>query len=193
MCAFTFILSEVIYGTIYFANPKKRVWPLPMSISLSISWNIRVLGWWIVAMMTLPSEASDLRMRMILSELLLSKPEVGSSSTKQLGSASNYTPMATRFRCPPEMLLENWPPTNVFLHYSRLSFLMTWVILYCCSTSDCSCSLSLAWNSKVSSTVRVPNKMSSWRTYAAHLANLMASYLLPFISTWPSRVKPLVR
>ena len=107
MCAFTFILSEVMYGTICFANPKKRVWPLPMSISLSISWNIRVLGWWIVAMMTLPSEASDLRMRMILSELLLSKPEVGSSSTKQLGSASNYTPMATRFRCPPEMLLEN--------------------------------------------------------------------------------------
>lgn len=125
-----------MYGTISLAGPIKRVLPLPKSISLSIYWNIRVLGWWIVAMITRPSSASFFKIFMIFNELLLSNPEVGSSNTKQLGSASNSTPIATLFLCPPEILLENWPPIRVFLHSYKLSFLMTWFILYCCSISE---------------------------------------------------------
>lgn len=34
--------------------------------------------------------------------------------------------------------------------------------------------------------------ISSWRTYAAHLANLFASSLLPFNKICPYNVKPLV-
>ena len=72
--------------------------------NLSICLNISVLGWWIVAIIIffyyLANFASNW---VIIRELWLSKPEVGSSKTSIFGLDNSSTPNATLFFCPPDM------------------------------------------------------------------------------------------
>ena len=97
--------------------------------------------------------------------------------------------MATLFLCPPEILLENWPPTKIFLHSSRLSCLIVLSIWNCLYTSEKELSFNAAWKAKVSSTVKVPNKISSCLTYAAFLENYYIPKHCPLSMAEPSNIK----
>lgn len=81
-----------------------------------------MLGWWIVAIISLfYFFAKFAKISIIFSELKLSNPEVGSSNIRHDGFDINSTPIATLFFCPPEIDLEYLPPIYAFWTYSKFS------------------------------------------------------------------------
>ncbi len=63
---------------------------------------ILFLGWWMEVMIVLPSWASFFKVRQTESAWNESRPLVGSSRNKMLGSEINSTPTLTLFFSPPE-------------------------------------------------------------------------------------------
>ena len=89
-------------------------------------------------------------------ELELSKPEVGSSRNKTVGSETTSIPMLTLFLCPPEIPLTTSSPIKECLISSKPKSLRVVLTILCFSLFDKSLgSLVFALNKSVSFTERV--------------------------------------
>jgi hypothetical protein len=91
---------------------------------LSKRLKISELGWWMVARIVMPLLASFFIYYMIRSDVVESRPEVGSSRSRILGSVISSYPIDVRFLSPPEIPLIETPPTLVFWHLVMLSLWM---------------------------------------------------------------------
>ena len=97
-----------------------------------------------------------------------SRPDVGSSRNKQVGSAHSSRPMLTRLRCPPLIPRFSTEPTiELRIRSSWSSFSVSSTIAICFSVEQFCGSRSCALYVRFSSTVR-----SSWTTMAAQLSQL---------------------
>lgn len=74
------------------------------------------LGWWIVRMIVRPLFAILSRIYRRILAVKLSRPEVGSSSTKAAGFVITSRAMQVLFLSPPETPWTNFPPMGVFWH-----------------------------------------------------------------------------
>mmetsp|Transcript_7852 Transcript_7852/g.18025 ORF Transcript_7852/g.18025 Transcript_7852/m.18025 type:complete len:227 (-) Transcript_7852:699-1379(-) len=92
--------------------------PLPRRSTSSNRVKSEYRGWWITMMAVMPSSVSFLMEWITVRELVESKPLVGSSRNRRVGSAASSRPMFTRFLWPPLMPLFSTPPTMLFLMWS---------------------------------------------------------------------------
>ncbi|CAG9325714.1 unnamed protein product [Blepharisma stoltei] len=90
-----------------------------------------VLGWWIVDITVLPFLACSINKSITTSAVKLSRPEVGSSSKRTIGSVISSIPMQTLFLSPPERPFLVMLPMILSAHFTNLS---SWIIVFTLST-----------------------------------------------------------
>mmetsp|Transcript_27525 Transcript_27525/g.69469 ORF Transcript_27525/g.69469 Transcript_27525/m.69469 type:complete len:98 (-) Transcript_27525:816-1109(-) len=94
--------------------------PWASSMRLSNMLKMSELGWWMVATTVLPADARLLRVWTTLNAVYVSKPLVGSSRKRMLGSVMSSIAMAVRFLSPPEIPpLSPALPMTVSAHLSK--------------------------------------------------------------------------
>mmetsp|Transcript_33905 Transcript_33905/g.89874 ORF Transcript_33905/g.89874 Transcript_33905/m.89874 type:complete len:311 (-) Transcript_33905:285-1217(-) len=121
-------------------GPRYTVWPpLPSSSTSSKSVKREKRGWWMTMMLVMPSWVIFFSEAQTATELLESRPEVGSSRKSKVGCAASSRPMLTRFRWPPLMPRCSTPPTMLFWMSTtcitlRTSFVMCSILFLCVPT-----------------------------------------------------------
>ena len=137
------------------------------------------------------SLASFLSIWIILNEVELSRPLVGSSQRRRLGSVISSYPMLDRFLSPPDIPFFSYPPTLVCLHSWSPSLLTISSILSSIS-SRFKDVLSLAANRNYSSGVKVSSNTSSCWTNAPNFPKSPFLRMRSFTLISPVVIDPLL-
>jgi hypothetical protein len=138
------------------------------------------------------SFASLFRSFIILKEVVLSSPLVGSSHNRKFGSVINSYPILVLLRSPPEIPFIRIPPILVFLQFLRPN-LSTISSIFSSILEALRLVLSFAANLKDSSGVNVSRSTSSYYTNAPNLPkSFFCSFLLLHLTS-PATLDPLLR
>lgn len=135
------------------------------------------------------STASFLSILIIFRDVVLSKPEVGSSQSKKLGSVINSYPIDVLFLSPPESPFTVAPPIIVSLQFSKDN-LSTISSIFLSIYLSVNYVLSLAANLNDSAGVKVSKRTSSYCTKAPNLPKSLSFISLSLHLSSPSNFDP---